>query len=451
MVRKILIPPLHPKQQIIYDSDARFKVIAAGRRFGKTRLALSVALEYAVNQGKKVWWVAPASSVSQKHWDLVKTLLAGNWSSKSEIYHELQFHYTNEAGIKQYGSLTFRSGDRPDNLRGDGLELVVFDEAAYIHPYVWTVLRPSLNDKKGDAIFISTPNGLNWFYTLYNRGISDIQTWREWQSWQHTSYDNPFLDPAEIDADKNEMTEDEFAQEHLAQFNELEGRVFRNVNAVAVLDQQTTRQRDHVYTFGIDWARKHDATVISIMDATDSKQADIVRLTSMDFTTQRAIITGLISKWKPLRVLVEENAAGMPIIDEFRSEGVNVEPFYTSHTSKPPLIQSLALAIEKQSIEILSDDSAVGKIQYNELKAYEMKLSRSGSNWSYSAPRGMLDDTVIALALSWKAAQEVKPTPIIIGHNPFYGTSSKTVSPPTRMSAAKQKARERIMELLGEK
>lgn len=451
MVRKILIPPLHPKQQKIYDSGSRFKVIAAGRRFGKTRLALSIALDYAVNQGKKVWWVAPASSVSQKHWDLIKTLLNGNWSGKSEIYHELQFHYTDDSGEKKYGSITFRSGDRPDNLRGDGLDLVIFDEAAYINPYVWTVLRPSLNDKKGDAIFISTPNGLNWFYTLYNRGLSDIDTWREWECWQHTSYDNPFLDPAEIDADKNEMTREEFEQEHLALFHEQEGRVFRNVNAVAVLDQQTVRKRDHVYTFGIDWARKHDATVVSIMDATDSKQVDVVRLTSMDFTTQRSIITGLIARWKPAKVLVEENAAGMPIIDEFRSEGIKVEPFYTSHTSKPPLIQALALAIEKQTIEILSDESAVGRIQYNELKAYEMKLSRSGSSWSYGAPRGMLDDTVIALALAWRAAQEAKPTPVIIGHNPFYGSSTKVTPPPSRMSEIKQRARERLIALLGEK
>lgn len=214
----------HPKQMEIRRSNARFKVVAAGRRGGKTEYAGATALfgegpggrvKGAIN-GAKVWWVAPDYGRANIGWNLAKRLVRDippTIMKISEGDKKIEF--------VTGGFLQIKSGFDPDTLRGEGLDYVILDEAAYIKKKeVWTeALRPALSDRKGGAMFISTPQGFNYFYDLYERGVRR-EDGGEWESFHFTSYDNPYVDDSEIDAAREDMAEHSFRQEYLAEFLE---------------------------------------------------------------------------------------------------------------------------------------------------------------------------------------------------------------------------------------
>lgn len=421
--RPIKLPSLHANQEKVFTSVARdgvqFTVIAAGRRFGKTFTCLALALEYAINRGKKVWWVSPSYSVSDNQWRLVKRIIGSNFSGKSEQGRRIEFYYEWADGTKQFGELTFKTGDNPDLLRGEGLDLLIIDEAAFVDPRLWETLRPALVDQKGSAVMISTPYGLNWFYKMYQRGQSDETG--KWRSWHFTSYDNPLLDPAEIDSAREDMPEDRFQQEHMAVFADDQSSIFRGLDKAAVVQKQSKRIPSHMYVMGVDWGRKHDATVISVIDINTGEQVWMDRFTQTSWSLQKSRLQNAVARWQPKKIYIEENAAGQPVIESLQQElGMkNIEPVYTSSANKGVMIESLSLAIERGELKLLDEDTRDAKEQLLELRMYQLK--RVGNSWVYSAPKGFHDDTVMALALAWLGATG-KAKGIIQGANPFYGS-----------------------------
>jgi len=214
---KIDLPPLHPKQIEVAQSSARFKVICAGRRGGKTRLAVVAGLAELLQHGA-VMWVAPSYDKANIGWRLFEELC----SQLPMI--ELR---RGERRIIEPGGgwLSVLSADSEGGLRGEGASLAVVDEAAHVRDFIriWEQeLRPALTDRKGKAMFISTPKGFNHFYEMFRLG----QQGGEWQSWQFSSYDNPFLDPTEIDAAKAQLPTLVFRQEYMAEFVQLKGNMF---------------------------------------------------------------------------------------------------------------------------------------------------------------------------------------------------------------------------------
>lgn len=452
--KRVKLPSLHVNQQKVYDSivkdGVQFTVISAGRRFGKTRTCLVLALEYAVNHGKKVWWVSPSYSVSDNQWRLVKQIVKGHYSGKSEQGRRLEFFYEWQDGSKQYGEITFKTGDNPDLLRGEGLDLLIIDEAAFVDPRLWETLRPALVDQKGSAVMISTPYGLNWFYKLYQRGLSDSSG--KWRSWHFTSYDNPLLDPAEIDSAREDMPEDRFQQEHMAVFSDDNSSVFRGLENAAIVPMQQKRVSGHIYLMGIDWGRKNDATVITVIDTSTGEQVWVDRFTQTAWSVQIGRVKNAIAKWQPKKIYVEENAAGQPIIEQMATEGVkNLEPIFTSASNKSTMIESLALAIERGDLKLLDEDTREGKEQLIELRMFQLK--RLGNYWSYSAPKGFHDDMVMSLALAYMGVSAT-PKTMRTSANPFYGTASKkaeqTAPNPfkSQFSRYKDSRREEIRKLI---
>lgn len=437
-VERVTLLPLHKNQQPIFDSiinGQRATVVCAGRRFGKSDLSRNLFYEYAINQGKRVWYITPTNTLARDHWDAVIETLAplGKtpiFTSKSERDRLLRFDYTNPDGTRTHGRLTFRSGEKAPTLRGGGLDLIIFDEAAYINPAVWKTLSPSLKDRKGSVLFISTPNEiepLNWFYKLYQKGLDKDNP--RWRSWHFTSYDNPMIDPAEIDDAKDEMTEIEFNIEYLAKFESNEGRVFRNPDRLAI-NPMGNPEVSGIYSMGIDIGRKNDATVISVMDLRTNKQVYIERFTRTGYSLQVERIKLATTRWHPIEVWIEENTAGM-LIEQLQEAGVkNLKPYYTGPTTKAPLIESLSVAIDKGSITLISDHVDEGRIQLSELKSYEMHPTRSGSAWAYNAPKGQHDDCVIALALSIQSIVKA-PSKIDVVENIFYPQNQPKEKPKT--------------------
>lgn len=211
---------LLPWQQEVFESDVRFKIVAAGRRTGKSRLAAWMLIINALQTEKgHVFYVAPTQGQARDiMWNTLLEL--GNPVISGSHVNNMQVKLINGATISLKGA------DRPETMRGVSLKFLVLDEYADMKPSVWeTVLRPALADQKGDALFIGTPLGRNHFYDLYKYAeLSDDPTY---QAWHFTSYDNPLLDPEEINTAKQSMSSYAFRQEFMASFEALGSEIFK--------------------------------------------------------------------------------------------------------------------------------------------------------------------------------------------------------------------------------
>jgi len=211
---------LLPWQQEVFEDDSRFKVIAAGRRTGKSRLAAwKLIIEGLQCKRGHVFYVAPTQGQAR---DIMwQTLLeVGNPVIASSHINNLQIKLVNGATIALKGA------DRPETMRGVSLSFLCMDEYADMKPEVWEqILRPALADQKGDAMFIGTPMGRNHFYDLFQ--YASISEDEQWKGWHFTSYDNPLLDKEEINAAKKSMSAFSFRQEFMASFEAAGGELFK--------------------------------------------------------------------------------------------------------------------------------------------------------------------------------------------------------------------------------
>jgi len=208
-------------QQEVFKSDKRFKVVAAGRRCGKSRLSAVTLLIEGLNcpEGSHVMYVAPTLGQARTIiWDLLHEL--GRPVIKSSHVNNLEISLINGRKI------LIRGADNPDSLRGVSLTYLVLDECAFIKEDVWQkILRAALSDKKGRALFISTPSGRNWFYDVYKLGLSEEDV--EWKAWHFTTQDNETIDPKEIEAAKRTLSSFAFKQEYLSSFDNAGADVFK--------------------------------------------------------------------------------------------------------------------------------------------------------------------------------------------------------------------------------
>jgi len=211
---------LLPWQQEVYSDPTRFKVVAAGRRTGKSRLAAWMLIISALQTDKgQVFYVAPTQGQAR---DIM-------WQTLMELGHPvISGSHINNLQIKLVNGATIslKGADRPETMRGVSLKFLVMDEYADMKPDVWEqILRPALADQKGSAMFIGTPMGRNHFYELYKYAeLGDDETYR---GWHFTSYDNPILDPSEINMAKKSMSSYAFRQEFMASFEARGSEMFK--------------------------------------------------------------------------------------------------------------------------------------------------------------------------------------------------------------------------------
>ena len=212
---------LHKAQLEIFHASHRFKVVAAGRRFGKSRLAAWILLIKALQStSKDVFYVAPTFQQAK---DVIWGMLKELGQEVIVAAHENTGMLTLMNGRKIY----LKGSDRPDTLRGVGLAYVVIDEYASIKPNVWEqIIRPALADVKGGALFIGTPAGRNHFFDLYS--YAEDSNDPEWAAFHFTSFDNPFIDPAEIEAAKKTLSTFSFRQEFMSSFEASASDVFKD-------------------------------------------------------------------------------------------------------------------------------------------------------------------------------------------------------------------------------
>lgn len=391
---EIEVPALHPAQQRIVDEARRFNVLACGRRFGKTLLGIQLDI-YPALEGFPVGWFSPTYKYLSEAWRDMAKVVKPIASRLSAQEHRIE--------LITGGSIEMWSLDTPDAGRSRRYKRVVVDEAAMIPNFqeAWqAAIRPTLTDYKGDGYWLSTPKGMNFFKQGFDYGQDPLM--EDWASWQMPTVANTCIEGLEEEVRKaqQELPELTFKQEYLAEFLQSEGAVFRNIEPNLTATEQTPGQhKGHRIVSGLDWAQKHDFTAHSIGCADCKVELDLDRFNKIEWAFQRARIKTSIEKWGIKEVLAEENSIGSPNIEALQKERLPVKGFQTTAQSKAPLIQSLALAFERNEFKWLNIPVATA-----ELIAYESKVSTITGRISYSAPEGMNDDTVIARALMNHAA-----------------------------------------------
>ena len=332
---------LLPWQKEVFQDTTRFKVIVAGRRCGKSRLSAVALLVEGLRcpQGSAVMYVAPTQGQARQIiWDVLMEL--GRDVIQSSHVNNMDITLINGAKIYVRGS------DRPDTLRGVSLTYLVLDEVADIKSETWEkVLRASLSDKKGSALFIGTPKGRNWFYDMYNLGKTDSDT--EWKSWHFTTKDNPLIDPEEIEGAKKTLSSFSFKQEYEASFDNAGTDLFKE--QWIKLGEEPT---DGVYYIAIDLAgftnvnysaarqKKLDESAIAVVKVTDDGVWFVKKIEHgrWDVKDAAARILKNIKEFKPMGVGMERgtvrNAVLPYLSDLMRSNNVYASIHDLTHGGK---------------------------------------------------------------------------------------------------------------------
>lgn len=370
-----------------------------GRRWGKTTLGGAICVTSLVYGGGQIGWVAPIYKNARPLW---------RWSTRvlgPAIKNRLILANKTDRTLECYngGLLTIFTADNIDSILGVGLDLVVIDEAARIDGEAWDrAIMPTLADRNGKAILISTPKGKNWFHTVWQMGQDPLN--KDWFSTSAPSMDNPIPSIREAAQRARQYVSDRiYRQEWEAQFIADGGEVFRGIEAAATAPLQVEPIEGHRYVIGLDFGRYQDYTAAAVLDDDPSldnvTMVDLQRFHGSDWHAQAERIAGLARYWNNAIVLGEKNSMGEPVLEMLVRLGVNISTFHTSNKTKPPLIEQLVSAIEWGNIRLQPD-----KVLLGELGAYTYKTLPSGYT-QYHAPPGLHDDTVIALALAWRISR----------------------------------------------
>lgn len=258
---------LSPKQNEIAKSRKRFRVVNAGRRFGKTILAVEEMLGVAIAKNdRRISYIAPTFQQAR---DIAWEHLKNRSKPITVDTNESQLKITVRTQAGGTSTITLKSWDAIESLRGQSFHFLVIDEVAMMRNF-WSswneVLRPALTDTKGHAMFISTPKGFNHFYELYKKQEEDTS----YESFHATTYDNPHIDVAEIEDAKQQLPDDQFAQEYLADFRKVEGLVYKEFDR----QRHTFTEIPSEYNIvekrgGVDFGYKNQAGILTVYKTRD--------------------------------------------------------------------------------------------------------------------------------------------------------------------------------------
>lgn len=383
------LPTPRSDQAAIIRHPAKTKVLAMGRRWGKSTLG-GIVIMNVLRQHGRAAWIVPEYKNGRALWryasNLCAPLVQAGMMSVSKSERVITTTYGGFFGIY--------SADNIDSVRSEWFHLVVGDEAARISEDGWNdAVRPTLADADGDEFLISTPKGKNWFYYEWMRGQMGEGNY---MSWTAPSSANPIPNIRKAyELARTRVPEQTFLQEWDARFVD-DGTLFRNVQKVSTLKAQEP-QAGSQYVIGVDWGRTTDATVFCVLDMAERAQVHLDRMTDTDFASQRIRLKALSERYNNAVCLVETNSIGRPQLEALQQMGVPVQGFETTNSTKAEIVNALQLAFEQEGIRLIDD-----KVQAAELMAYQSERLPSGLV-RYNAPEGMHDDTVMALALAWWA------------------------------------------------
>lgn len=372
---EITLPLPHENQNKILNEKKRFNVLDCGRRWGKSVLSINLLAETALS-GHPAGYFTPTYKLLEGSFKEAYNALEPITRRK----HDNQFIELITGGIIEFWSL-----DNPQAGRSRKYKRVIVDEAAFVKNLweAWTQsIRPTLTDLKGDAFFMSTPKGKNDFYKLYMRGANGEANWMAWQMPTST---NPFIDISEINDAQKDLPELAFSQEYLAQFNDNVANPF----GYEFIKQCTfPLSTDVPVCFGIDLAKSFDYTVIIGLDKFG--RCCYFERFQKDWNLTKQIILQL----PKAAMRIDSTGVGDPIVEDLQRQRPNIFGEKFTMWGKQQLMEGLQVAIQQRKITFPEG------VITNELESFEYEFTRTGTK--YSAPVGLHDDTVMALALAWK-------------------------------------------------
>ena len=381
----------HPKQRElingIIESKCKYHIASIGRQFGKSLMGINLALYWAINHGPcKILWISPVYSQTTKvHKELMQAIGGTNIVQNNN-------YSSNEIQLRNGSTIMFRSAERYDNIRGLTLDYAIIDEAAFIKDDAYAeAIKPTLLVRGKKVLFISTPKGKNWFYNLYQLGLSP--DYPNYKAYAGSSYDTPYIDKKEIEDAQRTIPKNVFQQEYLAQFIDSGGEVFTDI------DKNTfptyTPPQGKVYC-GIDLCKQEDYTVATFMDQ-NGKVIDIYRNNKQEWTTMTQDILVLIRKYNAT-TMVEVNSIGDVIFEQIKRQWSDTHPFVTSSKTKNEIIEGLILDFNNAEVNIPSKE--LFPPLYSELSVFTYEYNPKTRNIRYGHPAGLHDDTVISLAIA---------------------------------------------------
>jgi len=384
------LPRLTDKQAFILKNRKRYSILRTGRRFGKTTLARHIILLEAILERGNYLWLLPTYRQAEEL--AFRSLLEVGQEDWDSSLQRLRIILPNGSYIYTAGS------DNYDSFRGLDLSGAIFDEYRNILPITWTqVVRPALAKSRGWALFASTPNGYDHFWKLC-KDASDKPD--EWAHFHYTTFDNPLISGEEINSLKDDLSEQEYKQEVLAEFTKNDGFVFRNLINVCVLDHIDTPEnhRGHRLVAGVDLAQSNDFTVFTGICIDCGKTIYWDRFNQVEFSFQRDRIIEAHQKFQFSEILVELNSIGKPNFELLYQAGLPVTGWTTTGQNKGQLIRKLVTVLEQGKL-------LVPRGYLGELQAYEAKINRETGHTRYQGAKGSNDDRVMSLALAnWAAS-----------------------------------------------
>lgn len=369
----------HPGQEKVLSEAKRFNALCCGRRWGKSALAVNLLSETALD-GSPAGYFTPTYKLLDGTYNECLAALDPVIARKNEH----QFIELITGGRIEFWSLENELAGRSRKYKRS-----IIDEAAF-NGNLWQrwteSIRPTLSDLKGDAWFLSTPRGKNDFFKIWSRGKSGEPNW---MSWQMSTYTNPYIDPTEVDDAKADLPADAFAQEYMAEFSDNVANPF----GYAFIKQCTyPMSTEPAVCFGIDLAKSFDYTVIIGLD----KNGSVCYLDRFQKDWRQTVQT--IRNLPNVAIALDSTGVGDPIGEDIARWMSNVELFRFTSASKQQIMEGLAVAIQQRKITFPEG------IITDELSNFEYVYTRTGVK--YSAPTGMHDDCVCAIALALRVWKE---------------------------------------------
>jgi hypothetical protein len=376
-VVKITLPKPHEGQKKVVDSNAKWKILSCGRRWGKSFICLILSLQKML-QGKSVAYVTPTFSLAGSFFNEILRYIpnqAISYVSKKDLYIKLITG----------GELTFFSGEATRSIRGRAFSRIIIDEAAFIPDLenIWTqAIQPTLATTNGDALFVSTPNGMNYFYSLFLKGKYKEANY---ESFHFPSSSSPFVDKAFLESIKKDVSDETYRQEYEAEPLSSTGNPFGIEHIKRNVIQQLSIEETVV--FAIDIAKHLDYTVIIGLDE-DGNMTYFDRFKGEYSLIEQKIINLPQDTLK----IVDSTGIGDVIFERLQQTANNVQGFKFSSKSKPNLMRELIVDVQK------------GNIKYNETTAEEMMVFEysltSTGHPIYQAQSGYHDDCIMSLAMA---------------------------------------------------
>lgn len=372
-------------QRAIIDSPARFTVTEASTKVGKTASHIIWLFEQALQckDGQSVWWVAPVYAQSEIAYNRMKRQVKDKAGATFFKCNDTKLTLTLPNGAK----IQFKSAEKPDNLYGDDVYAAVFDEFTRAREEAWFALRSTLTATKGKCKFIGNVRGKNnWGYKMALKAKEGDNP--DYAHFKITAWDAVAagcLDREEVEGAQRDLPENVFKELYLADASDDGSNPF-GMQFISQCTWPMSTKPAHVH--GVDLAKRKDFYVAISLDVTGSVCA-MQRHTKVDWHFVKASILALPKK----PMAIDATGNGDPIVEDIQKQMPNVEGFVFTSTSKQMLMEGLAYAIQNRLISFPE-----GKIK-DELESFEFEYTRTGVK--YSAPAGVNDDCVCALALAW--------------------------------------------------